>query len=348
MGTPLENNTLALQDILSAIHAGAGGGGEAMTFETIWEICGYAPGGLPDGYIRLEYIEGDGSQFIDTGFIPNQDTRVVISAYNQSTSSSWVYGVWHAVDNTQFGGNVKKTYNIRYGSGNAQLVDLPVGAFEIDHNKNAYNFNGTTGTISAQTFSCSYPMYLFALNAAGSASSGRFIGRIYSCQIYDNGTLVRNFVPCINPDGVYGLFDRENCKFYGSGGGLITESNISTYFTVTNSSYYFKGNGSVFTTNNKGVNSSTAQTTLTAKQDMDISFTYSYSSESNYDKFTLTFAGVTVENGKSGATTTKTHSGHLTAGQTIVFKYVKDSSSASGDDQCTFSNMIVPTVFTGA
>ena len=123
----------------------------------------------------------------------------------------------------------------------------------------------------------------------------------------------------------------------------ITASNISDYFTVTNgSSYYFKGEGNVFTTNNAGVNSSTATTTLTAKQDIsEISFNYSYSSEPNYDKFTLKVAGSIIENAASGATTTKSYNGSLTSGQTIEFKYVKDGSVNKNDDKCTFSNMVI-------
>lgn len=127
-----------------------------------------------------------------------------------------------------------------------------------------------------------------------------------------------------------------------SGGTVsITASNISSYFTVANSSYYFAGSGSTFTSNNKGVGSSTAQTTLTAKYNCTVSFTYSYSSESGYDKFYLTFAGTTVANAKSGATTSATYSGTLTAGQTIIFKYTKDGSVNSNNDCCTFSNMTV-------
>ena len=123
----------------------------------------------------------------------------------------------------------------------------------------------------------------------------------------------------------------------------ITASNISDYFTVTNgSSYYFKGDGNVFTTNNAGVNRSTATTTLTAKQDIrEISFNYSYSSEPNYDKFTLKVAGSTIENAVSGATTTKSYNGSLTSGQTIEFKYAKDGSVNKNDDKCTFSNMVI-------
>ena len=123
----------------------------------------------------------------------------------------------------------------------------------------------------------------------------------------------------------------------------ITASNISDYFTVTNgSSYYFKGEGNVFTTNNAGVNSSTASTILTAKQDIsEISFNYSYSSEPSYGKFTLKVAGSTIENAVSGATTTKSYNGSLTSGQTIEFKYVKDGSVNKNDDKCTFSNMVI-------
>ena len=122
----------------------------------------------------------------------------------------------------------------------------------------------------------------------------------------------------------------------------ITADNIAEYFVVTNGSYYFVGSGSTFTTNNGGVNSSTASTVLKAKQDISaLSFSYSYSSESNYDKFTLNVGGTTVESAVSGATTSKTYSGSLTKDQTIEFSYTKDSSQDKNDDQCTFSAMSI-------
>ena len=121
----------------------------------------------------------------------------------------------------------------------------------------------------------------------------------------------------------------------------ITASNISDYFRVTNNSYYFAGNGSVFTSNNKGRDSSTAKTVLTALFDMEISFDYSYSSESNYDKFSLYIGSGYLENGASGATTKKSYSGTITGGTTISFQYTKDGSQHTNDDQCTFSNMVI-------
>ena len=120
----------------------------------------------------------------------------------------------------------------------------------------------------------------------------------------------------------------------------ITADNISEYFTVTNGTYYFAGDGDTFTSNNKGKNSTTATTKLLALKDMDVSFTYSYSSESGYDKFTLVIAGTTVESAVSGSTTIKEWSGKLKAGQAIEFTYSKDKSTSRNDDQCTFSGMV--------
>lgn len=123
----------------------------------------------------------------------------------------------------------------------------------------------------------------------------------------------------------------------------IDENNISEYFDVANgSTYYFAGNGGVFTSNNGAKESSSATTDLTLKRDLAVSFDYSYSSEANYDKFTLKVGSTTVENAVSGATTSKRYAKtQLAAGTVIAFKYAKDSSMDKNDDKCTFSNMVV-------
>ncbi len=125
----------------------------------------------------------------------------------------------------------------------------------------------------------------------------------------------------------------------------INSSNIGSYFTVTNNSYYFAADsgGTTWKSNNKGVNSTTAQTTLTAKMNCFVSFDYSYSSEASYDKFTLSVGSTTVENAVSGATTSKSWSGNVTAGKVILFKYEKDSSQHKNNDECTFSNVVITT-----
>lgn len=120
----------------------------------------------------------------------------------------------------------------------------------------------------------------------------------------------------------------------------ITADNITDYFTVTNGDYYFEYSGGVFASNNYGINSSTATTVLTAKQPIsNLRFSYSWSSESNYDKFTLKIGGLIIEDAVSGATTTKHYTTDLADGGTIEFIYSKDSSQSGNDDVCTFFDM---------
>ena len=68
----------------------------------------------------------------------------------------------------------------------------------------------------------SHTMYLFGVNSNGSASFLSPI-KLYSCQIYDNGTLVRDFWPCYDPDGVACLYDKVEKKYYyNAGTGAFT------------------------------------------------------------------------------------------------------------------------------
>lgn len=174
---------------------------------------------IANPFTWLDYIESSGTQYIDTGFKPNQNTRVVFSGHNLSSSSGWTFGAWNSSSSNQYAFSCLNTYSFRYGSTNASLTTVPVGALEVDFNKNSYSMNGTTGTMSSQSFACSYNMFLFAINAAGSVSSGKFTGRMYTCKIYDNGTLVRNYIPAYRYDGSYGLYDKVNTKFYASASG---------------------------------------------------------------------------------------------------------------------------------
>lgn len=117
---------------------------------------------------------------------------------------------------------------------------------------------------------------------------------------------------------------------------LITSSNYSTYFTVSDGTYKFTpGTDGFWTNSNSGISSSTATTTLTAKQPMVISIAYDYGSESSYDKITLTIAGTTKLSAVSG-TGSGTYSATLSTGQTIVMKYTKDGSVNSNGDYSKF------------
>lgn len=185
------------------------------------------PVDLPDGYTQVEYIESTGTQYINTGFTPNQDTRVVCDVVfpgTTGTSGKYVFGSRTTLTQnsyTYFSYNSKyeTTYNTQ---DNVCYQNLITGRFIVDKNKNITTTNGTAYSHTYANFTCPGPLYLFALNNNGSLFGAGSLS-LYSCQIYDNGTIVRNYIPCKDPSGTVGLYDLVGAQFFGNeGSGSFT------------------------------------------------------------------------------------------------------------------------------
>lgn len=187
------------------------------------------PESLPEGYLRLEYIESTGTQYIDTGFKHNQNTRVVMDA--QFTNLSSTAGVQWLFDGRASDGSGCKGvfYDHRDNlnkvscdyaavSNRYRFADLNASdRLHIDYNKNVVTINGHVKTYSAVSFQSNSSMALFALNNNGTVESYGS-SRIYSCKIYDNDFLVRNFIPCKNAQDAVGLYDLVTETFYANQG----------------------------------------------------------------------------------------------------------------------------------
>lgn len=189
--------------------------------------------GLPTAYTRLAYIQSTGTQYVDSKFVPNQDTRVVVDMnVSQSNNQQGLFGARDgSIYFELFTYTATNGYQDDYGS----TQKYPVGAINygrhiLDKNKNVFSVDGiAVNTITATTFSISYSVFLLSINKDGSAYAAvPTTAKLYSCQIYDNGTLVRDFVPCINPSGTVGLYDLVGKKFYGNAGtGTFTGSEVA-------------------------------------------------------------------------------------------------------------------------
>lgn len=178
---------------------------------------------LPSGYTQVEYIESTGSQYIDTGFIPNQDTRLVMEAQFREIPTNYaaVFGSRNgdALGFWLYYRPAQSMFAYRYGNSSTNFfVNAdPLQRNHFDANKNVMTIGGNSVTATAETFEGSSPIYLFAVNATGSVGYTSSL-TLYSCKIYDNGTIVRNFIPCINPSGKAGLYDVLNGIFYENKG----------------------------------------------------------------------------------------------------------------------------------
>lgn len=176
---------------------------------------------LPSGYTKLDYIESSGTQYIDTGFIPNQDSAVHIVC-QPTVASDWqgIFGARSATNVGEFGVDIPAGTTLRsvYGTNSVTTTVSTVATkLDIYKNKNVCTINGAVLTNSTQTFSSGYPIWIFDKNTAG-AKWNPCSMKLYSCKIYDNGTLVRDFIPCKNASGTLGLWDNVNSVFYANAG----------------------------------------------------------------------------------------------------------------------------------
>lgn len=191
---------------------------------------------LPNGYTRLEYIQSTGTQYIDTGFKPNQNTRLVLDFENTGDYSSMTTGLCPlfgarnasaAASSSAFALWIgSKSYphygNVAYNANGNFTVALNA-RLTYEMNKNVVSIGSEVITCSSATFTTNYNLCLLTINNYGTIETRRASGKLWGAKIYDNGTLVRDFVPCKNASGTVGLYDVKNGVFYSNkGSGTFT------------------------------------------------------------------------------------------------------------------------------
>lgn len=198
------------------------------TFETI-EVTR-----LPSDYLELEFIRSTGTQYIDTGFAPNNTTRVVMDMVlsEQISVVDCIFGARdtnytyaeqkYAFFTNASGGSVRSDY---FGTATTQVKSASFDAvgsrITVDKNQNECSVTGESKSVELShdpaSGQCASTLYLCCMNTAGSAGTYSKI-KIYSMKIYDNGVLVRDYVPCKNEDDKVGLYDLVTETFYSNSG----------------------------------------------------------------------------------------------------------------------------------
>lgn len=176
---------------------------------------------LPAGYTEFAYIQGDGNQYIDANLKPTNNTRVVVD-FQATNTNCHVFGsrtsfqssafLFYYSTNSNYAVQIANTtYNLNrnnFCDGLRHTVDMTASAFTYD--------GEILSTYSVGTFSTSYNLLLFG--CTNSQTSENMQGKIYSSQVYESGTLVRDFVPAKNSNNVVGMYDLVEGKFYGNVG----------------------------------------------------------------------------------------------------------------------------------
>lgn len=179
---------------------------------------------VPIGYEKLEYIQSTGTQYIDTGFKPDYNTRFTADFMLNSTSSAYVFAS-RGTPSENFKNSVGILWNgtnfrSDYGSISGAKLTVPTTGvrYDVDKNKATCRIGTETVTNSSSSFSSTLNVYLFGCNEGGSFAYPASM-RLWSFAIYDNSELVRDFVPAKrSSDGAVGLYDTVTGTFFGNSG----------------------------------------------------------------------------------------------------------------------------------
>lgn len=166
---------------------------------------------LPGEYSRVQYLESNGTQYIDTNLTVKSDTLPEFEYQFTNTSTNYVFGqvagsgasilgyrsnrIWWYTANDISVANTQKHY-VKFEGSKVYLDNNPIankGTFGNQQNLN---------------------ILLFAESNDNNAINKGSV-RIFKFKVKEGSTLVRNFVPCYRKsDNKPGMFDTVNRVFY--------------------------------------------------------------------------------------------------------------------------------------
>jgi hypothetical protein len=176
--------------------------------------------GLPEEYQELEYIQSNGTQYIDTGMKLKQNSGVELKVSNITYGNTKLFGSRSSATSNNFSiisTSSSIVLDFQNYNNNRLTVSTPISEpITISMNNQKMQVNTSDKNIGTYSnFTTPGNAYIF--NGSGSFASGYSSAsmRLYYCKIYDNGTLARDFIPCYRKsDNIIGLYDLVNDTFY--------------------------------------------------------------------------------------------------------------------------------------
>lgn len=196
----------------------------------------FASDRLPDGYKRLAYLESNGKQYIDTEYVPNNETGIYL--YQLKTQN----GDYVPMGSRNSNSTETRFYALRtsapsegniagFGWGRWSMVALPIRGlsktylnYMNSHTVEALEMSSLVEfpiitSLSELPFTPEYSIFIFAANIGGKADL-RWSGRIYETSISQGESIAMSFVPCLDPEGAPCMFDLvSETPFYNDGAG---------------------------------------------------------------------------------------------------------------------------------
>ena len=156
---------------------------------------------------EVEWLEGTGTQYIDSGIIGTSNVTVdIVCSYPKSSGSvalGFIWGSRIGINNAEYGLIHSYIKNYRFAKTNSQdwvaNTDyiLRFTNTEQANQLKGFDLNGdliVSLNATFASFNSNKNIYIFAMNANGTPNIGSGI-KIYSFKLYENGNIVRDYKP---------------------------------------------------------------------------------------------------------------------------------------------------------
>lgn len=226
------------------ITTNVSGGGGDITHEEYLQDVELARSILEDfiRYNELQYIESTGTQYFDTEYYPNQNTKIemIVETLNltstfvpfgtrESSRLDYIAGInFNNQNYIQFNTNTAEYFGNSNNFLNAKIkVILYNGYFKVEYiGDSTKNIEGTFAT--RDNFQCLTSLYLGCLNNNGSTRYLDQKYRIFSTKIFENDVLIKDYIPVLDRfNDKACLYDKINESYlYNSGTGNMIAGGV--------------------------------------------------------------------------------------------------------------------------
>lgn len=179
-------------------------------------------GGLPSAYRRVEYLESDGGQIINTGYSPKfgENDEFYIEFSINTSGTVIVFSINNYTVNRHTAQLVSLDYHLR---NDLKYYNIYFGYCNDGEMNTFYANEGIASCIGVDSDyivtefeSNTENLYLFG---QGNQTSTRLVGKIARTYYKTGGVFVLDFIPCVRKsDNKPGMYDTVSKTFYTNAG----------------------------------------------------------------------------------------------------------------------------------
>lgn len=168
-------------------------------------------------YTFPEYLMFNADMVFDTGVYCTQNTTIDVRFTNESSGARYLYGARTTNNTASITAYLTSSGAWRFGNtyrnfttkNSTDIHNVVVSKDGIKYDGNSYKYGSTV-----KTFTCPWTLTIgSARTTSGAKSSAQFIGKIYHFRMYDEDTLILDWIPCVKADGTRGFYDNATGMF---------------------------------------------------------------------------------------------------------------------------------------